>query len=113
EKQPIKTYNFAKFTSGIAEGETKKAKKTSLKSVHFSDDEFETDPIKIDTSNTNFLLDNDDEITYTLKKNKKDNYNLVILIFLLLHFSFYIFHLLGQIHINFYLIFLYFVLNQL
>ena len=73
EKQPIKTYNFAKFTSGIAEGETKKAKKTSLKSVHFSDDEFETDPIKIDTSNTNFLLDNDDAITYTFKKNKKDN----------------------------------------
>ena len=73
EKQPIKEYNFAKFTSGIAEGETKKAKKTSLKSVHFSDDEFETDPIKIDTSNTNFLLDNDDAITYTFKKNKKDN----------------------------------------
>ena len=73
EKQPIKTYNFAKFTSGIAEGETKKSKKTSLKSVHFSDDEFETDPIKIDTSNTNFLLDNDDAITYTFKKNKKDN----------------------------------------
>ena len=29
--------------------------------------------IKIDTSNTNFLLDNDDAITYTFNKNKKDN----------------------------------------
>ena len=73
EKQNIKTYNFAKFTSGIADGEEKKEKKISLKSTHFSDDDFETDPIKIDTSNTNFLLDNDDAITYTFNKNKKDN----------------------------------------
>ena len=71
EKQDIKTYNFAKFTNGIAEGEEKKSKRTSLKNVHFSDDEIETDPIKLDTSNTNFLLDNDDAITYTFKKGKK------------------------------------------
>lgn len=73
EKQNIKTYNFAKFTSGIAEVEDKKPKKVNLKSSHFSDDETETDPIKIDTSNTNFLLDNDDAITYTFKRGKKDN----------------------------------------
>ena len=71
EKQDIKIYNFAKFTSGIAEGEEKKSKRTSLKNVHFSDDEIETDPIKLDTSNTNFLIDNDDAITYTFKKGKK------------------------------------------
>lgn len=73
EKQTIKTYNFAKFTNGIAEGEEKKSRKTSLKNVHFNDDELETDPIKLDTSNTNFLLDNDDAITYTFKKGKKGN----------------------------------------
>ena len=73
EKQDIKTYNFAKFTNGIAEGEEKKSKKTSLKNVHFEDDEIETDPIKLDTSNTNFLLDNDDAITYTFRKGKKSN----------------------------------------
>ena len=73
EKQDIKIYNFAKFTNGIAEGEEKKSKKTSLKNVHFEDDEFETDPIKLDTSNTNFLLDNDDAITYTFRKGKKSN----------------------------------------
>ena len=73
EKQDIKTYNFAKFTNGIAEGEEKKSKKTSLKNVHFEDDELETDPIKLDTSNTNFLLDNDDAITYTFRKGKKSN----------------------------------------
>ena len=71
EKQDIKTYNFVKFTNGIADTETKKAKKTNLKNIHFSDDELETDPIKLDTSNTNFLLDNDDAITYTFKKGKK------------------------------------------
>ena len=73
EKQDIKTYNFAKFTNGIAEGEEKKSKKTSLKNAHFEDDEIETDPIKLDTSNTNFLLDNDDAITYTFRKGKKSN----------------------------------------
>ena len=73
EKQDIKTYNFAKFTNGISEGEEKKARKTSLKNVHFADDELETDPIKLDTSNTNFLLDNDDAITYTFRKGKKEN----------------------------------------
>ncbi len=71
EKQDIKTYNFAKFTNGIAEGEEKKSKKTSLRNAHFNDDELETDPIKLDTSNTNFLLDNDDAITYTFRKGKK------------------------------------------
>ena len=73
EKQDIKFYNFAKFTNGITEGEDKKVRKTSLKNVHFSDDELETDPIKLDTSNTNFLLDNDDAITYTFRKGKKEN----------------------------------------
>ena len=73
EKQPIKTYNFAKFTSGISEGETQKNKKNNFKLNHFSDDELDNDPIKLDTSNTNFLLDNDDAITYTFRKNKKDN----------------------------------------
>ena len=73
EKQDIKVYNFAKFTNGIAEGEEKKPRKTSLKNVHFNDDELETDPIKLDTSNTNFLLDNDDAITYTFKKGKKNS----------------------------------------
>ena len=73
EKQSIKTYNFAKFTSGIAEGEEKKPKRISLKNSHFSDDETETDPIKIDTSNTNFLMNNDDAITYTFRKGKKNN----------------------------------------
>lgn len=73
EKQDIKTYNFAKFTNGIAEGEEKKSKRTSLKNSHFEDNELETDPIKLDTSNTNFLLDNDDAITYTFRKGKKSN----------------------------------------
>lgn len=76
EKQTIKTYNFAKFTSGISEEESKKSKsskKINLKSTHFTDDEEETNPIKLDTSNTNFLLDNDDAITYTFKRKKKDN----------------------------------------
>lgn len=71
EKQNIKFYDFTKFTNGVAEGETKKSKKFSLKNAHFSDTELETEPIKLDTSNSNFLLDNDEAITYTFKKGKK------------------------------------------
>ena len=71
EAQAIKTYNFLKFTNGISEGENKKSKKISLKNSHFSDEELENEPIKTDITNSNFLLDNDDAITYTFKKGKK------------------------------------------
>ena len=71
EAQAIKTYNFLKFTNGISEGENKKSKKFSLKNSHFSDEELENEPIKTDITNSNFLLDNDDAITYTFKKGKK------------------------------------------
>ena len=71
EAQAIKTYNFLKFTNGISEGENKKTKKFSLKNSHFSDEELENEPIKTDITNSNFLIDNDDAITYTFKKGKK------------------------------------------
>ena len=71
EAQAIKTYNFLKFTNGISEGENKKTKKFSLKNSHFSDEELENEPIKTDITNSNFLIDNDDAITYTFKKGQK------------------------------------------
>lgn len=71
EAQAIKTYNFLKFTNGISEGENKKTKKFSPKNSHFSDEELENEPIKTDITNSNFLIDNDDAITYTFKKGKK------------------------------------------
>ena len=70
EAQAIKTYNFLKFTNGISEGENKNLK-VFTKNSHFSDEELENEPIKTDITNSNFLLDNDDAITYTFKKGKK------------------------------------------
>lgn len=71
EKQNIKIYNFTKFTNGMTDNETRKTKKLNLKNAHFTDDDMETNPIKIDTSNSNFLLDNDEAITHTFNKGKK------------------------------------------
>lgn len=71
EKQPIKTYDFTKFTNGISEdnNNSMKTRKLDLKNTHFSDSELETNPIKID--NSNYVLNNDDAITYNFKKDKK------------------------------------------
>ena len=71
EKQPIKTYDFTKFTNGISEDNSNsmKTRKLDLKNTHFSDNELETNPIKID--NSNYVLNNDDAITYNFKKDKK------------------------------------------
>lgn len=72
EKQEVKQYNFAKFTSGISDEESSKVKKKKFnyKNVDFSDPNHaeEIDPIKTDTSDSNFLFNNDDAIIVDLKK---------------------------------------------
>lgn len=76
EHQTSKTYNFAKFTSGIAEEESNKVKKKkfSYTNVDFSDSERsdEIDPIKTDTTDSKFLFDNEDAIIVDLKKGNSN-----------------------------------------
>lgn len=71
EKQEIKFYNFTKFTNGVAEGETTKSKKLNFRPSHLRNNDLDANPIQIDTKNSNFLLDNDEAITYNFRKGKK------------------------------------------
>lgn len=74
EPHPVKTFNFAKFTNGIAEEPSKnKKKKFDYSNVDFSDLDRsdEIDPIKTDNTDSTFLFDNEDAIIVNLKNNKK------------------------------------------
>ncbi len=79
EPQKVKMYDFAKFTSGIADASaaTKKALKKNqgnyvgaTKSNDNYDMDRETDPIQMDDSDSSFLFDNDSAIVVNLKRNK-------------------------------------------
>ena len=52
EEQPIKTYNFARFTAGVVEDsdDSKHKEKFDPKHINFIDDRNEIDPIQTDTS---------------------------------------------------------------
>jgi hypothetical protein len=65
-----KTYDFAKFTNGIAEEDKiSKRKKTSLIKEDFkTDDRGDIDPIKMDNADSSYLFDNQDAIVFNLKK---------------------------------------------
>lgn len=75
EKQKIKTYNFSKFTNGISDVESKKndVSKLTKSSSNFNNnsDDDNNNPIKLDTSDLNFDINNSDAITFTFKKGKK------------------------------------------
>jgi len=78
EKQKIKTYNFTKFTDGIAEERKTDSILSKITSPkignslhHFSDDEIgEVNPVQTDSSDLTFDINNDDAVTYTFNKKK-------------------------------------------
>ena len=84
EKQKIKNYDFKKYTSGISEEESTKfniltslSNKNPLAQTHFDEiDQITQDndngPIKLDTTNLNFDINNNDAITFTFKKTKNN-----------------------------------------
>lgn len=70
EKQPLKTYDFKKFTNGtshIGEDDNNKRHKFKPQNVNFDNNDIEIDPIQTDSS---ILLDNQDAIVVDLKNNK-------------------------------------------
>ena len=75
EEQPIKTYNFAKFTPGVVgeeDTESNKKAKFNPKTVNFVDDQNEVDPVQTDVTDSNYIFDNENAIVVNLKK-KRDN----------------------------------------
>ncbi len=76
EQQYSKHYNFSKFTNGIAEEADPKHKKErfNLKNLEFDKAENgDVDPIKSNTTDSNFLFDNEDAIIFDINRKKNDN----------------------------------------
>ena len=70
-----KHFNFSRFTNGIAEEESKpKKEKFNLKNLEFDkSSNGDIDPIKNNTTDSNFIIDNEDAIIFDInKKNNKD-----------------------------------------
>ena len=75
EEQPIKTYNFSKFTPGMATEENKEdsAKaKFDPKHVNFVDNRDEINPIQTDTTDATFEFDNENAIVVNFRKKKEE-----------------------------------------
>ena len=70
-----KHFNFSRFTNGIAEEESKpKKEKFNLKNLEFDkSSNGDIDPIKNNTTDSNFIIDNEDAIIFDInRKNNKD-----------------------------------------
>lgn len=75
EEQPIKKYNFSKFTPGVANEEDlndEKKSKFDPKHINFTDDRDEINPVQTDITDSNFVFDNENAIVVNLKKKKND-----------------------------------------
>lgn len=74
EEQPVKKYNFTKFTSGVTgEDETKVGKpKFDYQHVNFTDENDEANPIQTDTTDATFEFDNENAIVVNFKKKKEE-----------------------------------------
>ena len=79
EEQSIKNYNFSKFTKSSLDDvhddddSKKKKQKFNPKDVDFSDETHEIDPIQIDTTDSEFLFNNDSAIIFDMKNNNNNN----------------------------------------
>lgn len=77
EEHAGRKFNFAKFSNATADRENQEddvtKTKFDLKNIDFKDDNGEIDPIQMNTTDSTFLLDNDDAIIFDIhrKNNKK------------------------------------------
>ncbi len=81
DPQKIKKYDFSKFTSGISDIESAARKALKKNRGNYSaattsnnnyNIDREIDPIQTDTSDSNFLFNNDEAIVVNFKKDKKE-----------------------------------------
>ena len=74
EEQPVKMYNFSRFTQGVAsEGDSDEVTKTKFdpKHINFVDERDEFNPVQINNTDADFEFDNEDAIVVNFKKKKK------------------------------------------
>ena len=74
EEQPVKKYNFSKFTSGVtSEDDSKNAKrKFDYQHMEFLDENDEINPVQTDTTDATFEFDNENAIVVNFKKKKEE-----------------------------------------
>ncbi len=71
EPQDSKKYNFSKFTSTILDDDDNtdnNKKKFNPKKVDFSDKRNEVDPVQTDFTDSKYLFDNEDAVSFTFKR---------------------------------------------
>jgi len=74
EEQPVKKYNFGKFTAGVTDEEDSKnsKRKFDYQHVNFVDENDEVNPIQTDTTDATFEFDNENAIVVNFKKKKEE-----------------------------------------
>ena len=70
EPKRLKTYDFSKYTNGIAQEEKPKKEKFNPQNIDFSNGDI--DPIQYDTTDSKYFFENDDAIVFDLNKGKKN-----------------------------------------
>ena len=71
EPQNTKKYNFGKFTSTTSDDkddEESHTRKFNPKKIDFSDNRNEVDPVQTDTTDSKYLFDNEDAVSFTFRK---------------------------------------------
>lgn len=77
EPKKIKMYDFGKYSDGVTtatedDNDIPPKKKFNLKNLDFIDERNEYNPIQTDTTDSNYLFDNEDAIVVNFKKNKSE-----------------------------------------
>lgn len=75
EPKKIKTFDFGKYSDGVTtetedNNDTQVKKKFDLKHLDFKDERDEINPIQTNTTDSNYLFDNEDAIVVNLKNKK-------------------------------------------
>ena len=72
EEQPVKKYNFSKFTAGVTDEDTKSSTKRKFDYQHidFEDENDGINPVQTDTTDATFEFDNENAIIVNFKKKK-------------------------------------------
>lgn len=66
EPHKVKSYNFDKFNNGISHEETKKTKRQKFNPDAVDFDDTELDPVQTDTTDSSYLFNNEDAVSFNL-----------------------------------------------
>lgn len=72
EQHKPKSYNFDKFNNGKTHDDSKKPKKDKFNPDNVDFDDGETDPVQTDTTDSTYLFNNEDAVSFNLN-NKKES----------------------------------------